>query len=201
MNNNLGRFRISLTTASDPVADPLPKNVRDLIVVPKEKRTPAQQAAIFSYWRNTVPEWKETNDKIEELWKQWPKGSTALTLMPREDQRMTALLKRGDWLKPGKPVQAGVPSFLHPLPEKYDANRLTFAKWLVDTKSPTTARVFVNRMWQSYFGIGLVSTVEDFGMQSEAPSHPLTTVCWREVHDFEWKGKLFGILRWPPAVC
>src|SRR6185436_11273886 len=46
------------------------------------------------------------------------------------------------------------------------------AKWLVDKKSPTTARVFVNRIWQSYFGLGLVSTPEDFGTRAEIASHP-----------------------------
>src|SRR5207302_10969533 len=50
-------------------------------------------------------------------------------------------------------------------------SRLTFAKWLVDNKSPTTARVIVNRLWQTYFGHGIVNTPEDFGMQSEPPSH------------------------------
>jgi hypothetical protein len=53
-----------------------------------------------------------------------------------------------------------------------DGSRLTLAKWLVDPKSPTTARVFVNRVWQGYFGDGFVNTPEDFGMQSQAPSHP-----------------------------
>jgi len=47
-----------------------------------------------------------------------------------------------------------------------------FAKWLVDKRSPTTARVLINRLWQAYFGTGIVATPEDFGMQSEAPSHP-----------------------------
>ena len=50
--------------------------------------------------------------------------------------------------------------------------RLTFARWLADNRSPTTARVFMNRVWQEYFGTGLVSTPEDFGMRAEAPSHP-----------------------------
>src|SRR5204863_462722 len=62
--------------------------------------------------------------------------------------------------------------FLHQLPSDADGSRLTFAKWIADPKSPTTARVIVNRVWQHYFGTGLVGTPEDFGMQSDKPSHP-----------------------------
>src|SRR6185295_15380728 len=80
-------------------------------------------------------------------------------------------LRRGDWLKPGKSVTPGVPALLHPLPRNADSSRLTFARWLADRKSPTTARVFVNRVWLAYFGDGLVNTPEDFGTQSETPSH------------------------------
>ena len=68
-------------------------------------------------------------------------------------------------------VAPGVPSFLNPLPGDAPANRLTFARWLVDPKSPTTARAFVNRAWQAYFGTGIVATSEDLGTQAEAPSH------------------------------
>jgi hypothetical protein len=82
------------------------------------------------------------------------------------------MFKRGDWLKPGKEVTAGTPAFLHPLPKDADDSRLTFAKWLVDRKSPTTARVAVNRIWQSYFGDGLVQTPEDFGVRASEPSYP-----------------------------
>ena len=90
----------------------------------------------------------------------------------REAPRETHLLVRGDFLKPGQAVTPGVPAFLHPLPEGVPASRLTFAQWLVDRGSPTTARALVNRVWQAYFGIGLVATPEDFGRQSETPSHP-----------------------------
>jgi hypothetical protein len=85
--------------------------------------------------------------------------------------RETHILTRGDFLKPGRAVEPGVPAILNPLPEG-PRNRLTFAKWLVDRQSPTTARSFVNRLWQAYFGTGIVATSEDFGRQSEAPSHP-----------------------------
>ena len=70
------------------------------------------------------------------------------------------------------PVTAGVPAFLHPLPANAPPTRLTLARWLVDRKSPTAARVFVNRLWQSYFGTGIVATPEDLGTQGERPSHP-----------------------------
>jgi hypothetical protein len=58
------------------------------------------------------------------------------------------------------------------LPEGADGSRLTFARWIADKRSPTTARVIVNRVWQGYFGTGLLTTPEDFGTQSEPPSHP-----------------------------
>jgi hypothetical protein len=90
----------------------------------------------------------------------------------RAARRDTFTLKRGDFLRPDKKIEPGVPAFLHQLPEGAPVNRLTFAKWLVDPNSPTTARSMVNRIWQSYFEIGIVATSEDFGKQSEAPSHP-----------------------------
>jgi mono/diheme cytochrome c family protein len=174
MNNNLGRYRISATRAAGDIkADPLPKKVRDIItVVPRGRRTAAQHAAVFSYWRSTLPEWQEANARIDKLMDDWPEGATALTLLAREEGRKTSVLKRGDWLKPTKPVTAGVPAVLHSLPKDAPATRLSFGKWIADRQSPTTARVFVNRVWQAYFGIGLVSTSEDFGVQAEAPSHP-----------------------------
>jgi mono/diheme cytochrome c family protein len=172
MNNNLGRFRISATTAESPKADPLPKRVRDVLAIPRDQRSAAQVATVFSYWRTTVPEFQAANDQVESLWKQWPAGSTALTLMARGHARDTHLLARGDWLKPAQSVGPGVPAFLNPLPANAPPTRLTFARWLVDPKAPTTARVFVNRIWQHYFGTGIVATPEDFGIQSEPPTHP-----------------------------
>lgn len=174
-NNNLGRFRISATSDGDAArvkADTIPKAVRDIFEIPRKQRTPAQVAAVFTYWRTTVPQWKEANARIDALWKEWPIGETSLTLMPRLNPRETHMLTRGDWLKPNKAVTAGVPAFLNQLPAGAKLDRLTFARWMVDPKAPTTARAYVNRMWQHYFGIGIVSTSEDFGVQCEAPSHP-----------------------------
>jgi len=177
-NHNLGRFRLSVTSATNAVADPVPAEVREIFNTPKSRRAPEQAAAVFSFWRTTVPEFKEVNNKIEALWRRYPEGSPSLILQarhnlgPGDENRVTHMLTRGDWLKPQKTVAPGVPKILHALPAGAEESRLTFARWLVDPKSPTTARVLVNRLWQAYFGVGLLETPEDFGMRAPAVSHP-----------------------------
>ena len=171
-NHNLGRFRISATTTAGVTADPLPAGLREILSMPRLQRTPSQAQAVFSYWRTTVPEWAQANQEIQELWRQHPEGSAQLVLEERAQGRETHLLNRGDFLGPGKSVSSGVPAFLHAFPEDAPPNRLGFARWLVDSGSPTTARSLVNRVWQAYFGIGLVASSENLGRQSEAPSHP-----------------------------
>lgn len=177
-NHNLGRFRMSVTSNAQATADPLPSAVRALVEAGREKRSPAQAAAVFTYWRTTVPEFAAANERIEALWRRWPEGAPTLSLAkrqgnhPGDEMRETHILKRGDWLKPERSVGPGVPAALHALPADAGDSRLTLARWLVDRRSPTTARVVVNRLWQSYFGTGIVETSEDLGVQSPAPSHP-----------------------------
>lgn len=170
---NLGRFRLSVVGSTTPaIADQVPKRVRDLLSIPAASRSPEQVASVFDHWRTTVPEFSAANAQLDALWAQWPEGTTAYALVARTEERMTSVLNRGDWLKPTRGVKPGVPAFLNPLPAGADNSRLTFAQWLTDRRSPTTARVFVNRLWQAYFGTGLVETSEDFGRQAAAPSHP-----------------------------
>jgi hypothetical protein len=169
---NLGRFRISVTDAPGAKADRLPTSVRTLLGVPADQRTPEQWRELFRYWRTTVPQWSDANEQIERLWAAYPEGTTQLVLHERSAPRTTHRLERGDFLQPREAVAPGVPDFLHPLPEDADGSRQTLARWLVDRRSPTTARSIVNRIWQGYFGTGLVVTSEDFGTQGELPSHP-----------------------------
>src|SRR5262249_9481409 len=85
--------------------------------------------------------------------------------------RKTFLLSRGQYNKPSAEVTAAVPAKLPPLPPGAPANRLGLARWLVSAENPLTARVTVNRFWQQFFGVGLVKTAEDFGVQAEIPKH------------------------------
>ena len=172
-NRNLGRFRIAATTDILPERL-LPKRIADLLAIKPPRRTKAQVAELFSYWRATEPAFAEANAQIDTLLRAWPPGGTTLAMGYRAEPRETRLLARGDVRFPGKVVTAGVPSFLHAL--RPDANaepsRLTLALWLVDRRSPTTARAYMNRVWQAYFGIGIVESSEDLGTQCATPSHP-----------------------------
>ncbi len=88
-------------------------------------------------------------------------------------RRPTHILKRGVYDAPGDRVTFGLPeAILHYDTVVFKPSRLGLAQWLTDKKNPLTSRVFVNRMWQEFFGRGLVKTSGDFGMQGEMPSHP-----------------------------
>lgn len=86
--------------------------------------------------------------------------------------RKTFVLERGAYDSHGEEVSPGTPQSILPFPEDYPANRLGLARWLFDKRNPLTARVFVNRIWQEIFGVGIVSTPGDFGMQGRPPTHP-----------------------------
>jgi hypothetical protein len=88
-----------------------------------------------------------------------------------DDQRMSALFVRGNFLEKGEPVQADVPAVLNPMIES-SRDRLALARWLVSTNNPLVARVTVNRWWAEFFEHGIVATAEDFGIKGEPPTHP-----------------------------
>jgi mono/diheme cytochrome c family protein len=89
-------------------------------------------------------------------------------------RRITKLQYRGNWNDLGPEVAPGVPAVFHAPPPSPDGrvDRLALAQWLIDPANPLTARVVVNRLWERLFGIGLVSTSEEFGAQGDLPSHP-----------------------------
>jgi mono/diheme cytochrome c family protein len=103
---------------------------------------------------------------------QWGRPYVTRTLITRElpKPRESYIQIGGDFLQHGARVYPGVPAVLSPKP--VTGNRLDLAKWLVDPSNPLTARVTVNRMWQAYFGKGIVETQDDFGAMGARPTHP-----------------------------
>jgi hypothetical protein len=101
------------------------------------------------------------------------KGVSTLVLAERSQPRTTKRFVMGDFTRPAEEIEPGTPAILPPL-ERGDArpDRLDLARWLVTSKHPLTARVIVNRIWQQYFGVGLVETENDFGLVGTPPSHP-----------------------------
>ena len=98
---------------------------------------------------------------------------TTMVMQEMASRRQTHVLIRGRYDSPGKPVEPGVPEDLLGLwPKDARHDRLGLASWLVSRTHPTVSRVVVNRFWQQVFGVGLVKTSGDFGLQGEAPSHP-----------------------------
>ncbi len=123
------------------------------------------------------PKMKITSKEIDGILSFINKKDTAavevMIMQDAPEKRPTYLLKRGAYDAPADRVHVGLPKAIMPFDSvKYGNNRLGLAKWLIDKKNPLTSRVFVNRMWQEFFGRGLVKTSGDFGMQGEMPSHP-----------------------------
>ncbi|MCA9115090.1 MAG: PSD1 domain-containing protein [Planctomycetaceae bacterium] len=154
----------------------VPAGVRGAVEVPADSRTKEQQSLIRTHLLVTAPGLAELHEKISQAEKSLnsTKKSVLLTMVmqDRTEPRETFLLKRGQYDQYGEQVEAGVPACLPPLPDKAPVNRLGLARWLTSPDNPLTARVTVNRIWQQFFGQGLVRTPEDFGTQGERPTHP-----------------------------
>ena len=115
---------------------------------------------------------KEAAEKLAELRDELHEPSRAYTMVEREEPVATHIALRGDWRAPGVEVDPNPPSALPRFEASEEPARLRFARWIASKSNPLTARVTVNRIWQELFGAGLVRTPDDFGLQSEAPSHP-----------------------------
>lgn len=97
---------------------------------------------------------------------------STLVMEDRGEPRQAHVLERGEYTLKGEEVGSRVPEWIAPAQPDAPPNRLGLAQWLVAPGHPLTARVTVNRFWQQIFGVGLVKTAEDFGVQGEQPSNP-----------------------------
>ena len=166
-----------LKEAPEQGGDKPPKagDLRAALGVPEAKWSAEQRKTVEVAWAKEDPAFKKLLEIREAKTRENQKASDAIArVMVMGDMpapRKTFLLDRGLYNAPKQELSAGVPVSLPSLAPGQPANRLGLARWLVSNDNPLTARVTVNRIWQQLFGIGLVKTAEDFGVQAETPIH------------------------------
>ncbi|MBL8889100.1 MAG: PSD1 domain-containing protein [Planctomycetaceae bacterium] len=169
-----------------PVAkgnDQWPEEMEQLLLVPRPDRSSEQQqkldqllrqyfdSHVLATLKSQLPAYAELDRWQNELNQYRADQIPRVMIMSDANPRVTHVLDRGQYLAPMDAVSFDTPKFLPPLPPDFPRNRLGFAKWLFLPEHPLTARVQVNRLWQQFFGEGLVTTPEDLGVQSEYPLH------------------------------
>jgi hypothetical protein len=180
-DHNVGRFRLSSSSIA-PAAlalggTEIPKVIRAALGTNAAGRTAEQKKELAKFYRdNTDNPAKKADARLASAKKSLADLQANLdnTMIFREiaKPRDAFLLVRGQYDKKGDKVERGLPAALPPLPAGEPTNRLGFARWLVSPGHPLTARVWVNRTWEKFFGTGLVKSTENLGSQSEWPSHP-----------------------------
>ncbi len=182
----LGRVRLTAVTGSLAAKD-LPAGVAAILRKPEARRKPRELTALRRHFDQAMPEMVALKRQRAALEKKLTgKDNSASTLVMKEltQPRMSSIFKRGDYTQPGDRIQAHTPAILPP--SSGPPNRVTLARWLVSRQNPLTARVTVNRLWAEIFGHGIVTTLEDFGIKGERPTHP-ELLDWLAV-DFMEKG-------------
>ena len=153
------------------------KPLKDALAASKDKRTKAQDNLLRQHYvRNASPATKAQRAAADSL-KQKIAQSAPVTVpimkdLPADKRRKTFVQLRGNWQALGDEVGEGVPPSLARWEASYPKNRLGLARWIVSRDNPLTARVTMNRLWESVFGVGIVRSSEEFGSQGDLPLHP-----------------------------
>ncbi len=152
----------------------LSQAVREVFDTPPAQRTETHNLTVLTAFVEKAPQNKAHQAALKKLRAEKPKVNTTMVMREAAKARRTYLHIKGDFTRDGGEVKAHFPSTLHPFkgPAGHEPNRLDLARWLVDEANPLMTRVTVNRVWQQYFGKGLVATENDFGTQGTLPSHP-----------------------------
>ena len=178
-DHNLGRFRIWVTDSHRPLrASTLPENIAKILAMPRDQRDGDEKKILAMYYHSIAPELNPLRGKLNQARKEfdeYPKTSLVMQELPQP--RDTFMHVRGAFLSLGDKVVPATPALFReeikqPAQDgKRIQNRLDLARWMVSAGNPLTARVTVNRIWEQYFGTGIVATSEDFGTQGERPTN------------------------------
>jgi len=152
----------------------LSQEVRTTFDTQFPNRTLAQKQLVLAAFVEMASENRTHQTSLRRIRMARPAVHTTMVMREREKARRSYLFIKGDFTRDGGDVTPTVPVVLHGLKTTATnaPTRLDLARWLVDAENPLTARVIVNRMWQHYFGKGIVETENDFGTQGIPPTHP-----------------------------
>jgi hypothetical protein len=155
----------------------IPKPILDILAMPRESRSAEQQATLAAHYRSIAPLLQPARDALaaaERDKAEYVKLVPTTLVSQSVEPRTMRVLPRGNWLSDaGEEVVPGVPGFLPTLAVgDRRPTRLDLATWLVSPENRLVARVAVNRLWKLVFGQGIVKSLDDFGAQGTAPSHP-----------------------------
>jgi hypothetical protein len=165
-----------LTAADSPAAAGLSGNIIEALRTRPENRANQFLIEIGNHYRESNPAYAELIGRLKKAIDERNKFNESIprvmVMQELPKPRDAFVLTKGSYDKPAAKVTARTPSTLPSLPENAKPDRLALARWLFSPEHPLTARVTVNRYWQQFFGVGIVKTVDDFGVQGERPSHP-----------------------------
>ena len=192
--HTIGKFRLSITNSPAVLLRPMPDDVKAAIAIEAAQRNDAQKKTISDFYLASEPRLiaakKKADDSKAAREKAERETPRTMVMHEREQPRDTFILVKGAYDKYADKVEHGTPAVLPPLPADAPKNRLALARWLVSPEHPLTARVTVNRYWQTFFGRGLVKTTGDFGVQGDKPTHPeLLDWLARDFMDSGWDVK------------
>ena len=182
----LGRFRLAAAADAESARVALPPaptaDIGAILKVATDKRTAAQQDKLLAHFKGFTPELAGLRTQLAGAKKAKTdyeaKIPKCIVSVVSETKRTVRVLPRGNWMdESGPTMQPALPGFLA-VSLKKDAKadapltRLDLAEWIVAKENPLTARVFVNRLWRQFFGMGLSKVLDDMGAQGEPPVNP-----------------------------
>jgi len=179
-NHAIGRFRIAFSALEPSLLKVggigLPADVQAAVAADAEARTQEQRDSLRGFYRKNVDGPVRRADAAqaaaEKSLADFENTLPSAMVMREGKPRDSFVLLRGEYDKQGDRVTSAVPAFLPPLPGNVKPDRLGLARWIASRDNPLTARVWVNRQWERFFGTGIVKTSENLGSQAEYPSHP-----------------------------
>ncbi|MFN6051611.1 MAG: DUF1553 domain-containing protein, partial [Planctomycetia bacterium] len=177
--HNIGRFRLSFSSRPPEQlklqGNGVPTDILEALSVTDTKRTQKQKDSLIAYFKaSSDSPLKQFENKMESLKKEIAslEAKIPTVMVMQEGQPRDAfILIRGQYDQKGEKVTAEFPRVFQNVEMKFEKNRLGFANWIVSPNNPLTARVWVNRSWEKFFGTGIVKTTDNLGSQSEYPIH------------------------------